>query len=136
MLKPSFRNILLYLLIKYILAFIVFMVATNNYKMLQIGGIKDGSSLFYYLWMVLFFPVLEMILFSLPFFFAFKLRNPVLFCFSIGIIIVLEYFVYVYFTSQKHISVKGVAIEAIGLIVLGMCFFRAIGIKFRRTALN
>jgi hypothetical protein len=131
MLKPSFRNILLFLLIKYIVAYIVFMVTTNNYKMLEIGGIKDGSSLFYYLWMILFFPVLEMILFSLPFFLAFKIRNPIFFCLILGLISVLEYFVYIHFTSQKHVSIKGISLEVMGLVILCICFFRSIGVKFK-----
>lgn len=133
MLKPSYVNILLYVLLKYIVVFVVFMVATNNYKMLQIGGIKDGASLFYYLWMILFFPVIEVVLFLVPLFLAFKIKKPVLFFCVIGLIMVAEYFIYVHFTSQKHINIKGVYIGLIGLVVFYLCFFRAIGSIFKRA---
>ena len=133
MLKPRYVNILLYLLLKYIVVFVVFMFATNNFKMLQIGGIRNGGDLFYYLWMVLFFPVLEMILFSVPLFLALKIKRWIYFFAVIILIIVAEYFSYVYFTSEKHINIKGVYIELIGLVVFCLCFFRTINLIFKRA---
>lgn len=109
------------------------MIFTNNYKMLHIGGIKDASSLFYYLWMVLFFPVLEMMLFSGPLYLVFKIKGWIWFFSTIGLVVVSEYFVYVYFTSQRHINMKGIYIELIDLVVLGGCFFKEIIPKFKRT---
>lgn len=133
MLRPSYSNVLIYLLLKYLVVFILFMIFTNNYKMLQIGGIKNAGSLFYYLWMVLFFPVLEMILFSVPLYLAFKVTGWILFFSIMGLIMVLEFFVYNYFTSQQHFNMKGVYIELIGLVVLGGCFFKGIIPKFQRA---
>ncbi|MBC6492286.1 hypothetical protein BC349_14590 [Flavihumibacter stibioxidans] len=130
MLKPSFVNILLYLLLKYMLVYAIFMLVTNNFKMLQIQNIKNGSDLFYYLWIISLIPVINMILFSAPLFLAFKAKRRIYFLVLVGLVIVAEYFVYVYFTSQKHIDVRGVAIELIGLVVFYLCFFRSINLIF------
>lgn len=132
MFKPSFVNILFYLLLKYVVVYAVFMFATNNFKLLQIGNIKNGGDLFYYLWIILFIPVVNMILFSVPLFLAFKVKNWVYFFTVIGLITVAEYFIYVYFTSQKHIDMRGVYIELIGLIVFAFCFFKPIGFLFKQ----
>lgn len=133
MLRPSYLNILFYLLLKYIVVFIVFMIVTNNYKMLMLGGIKDAGSLFYYLWMILFFPAIEMILFSLPLYLAFKVKSWILFFGVIAFNVVLEYFVYVHFTSQQYVNMKGIYIGLIGLTVLTACFFKTIALKFNRA---
>lgn len=136
MLKPSFANILLYLLIKYIVVYVVFMFATNNFKMLQISNIKDASDLFYYLWIILFIPIVNMVLFSGPLFLSFRVKHRIYFFVLLGLIIMAEYFVYVYFTSQKHIDIRGVYIELISLAVFYLCFFRTINLIGRTAKYN
>lgn len=126
MLKPSFGNILVYLFLKYIVIYGIFMVKTHNYKLLEISNIKNGEDLFYYLWIILFIPIVDMLFFSVPFYFSFKVKKGISFFILIGLILVLEYFVYVYFTSQKYIDMNGVYIELISLVVLYLFFFRKI----------
>jgi len=72
MLKPSFVNILLSLLLKYVVVYVVFMFATNNFKLLELNNIKNGEDLFYYLWIIFFIPFVNMALFSAPLFFPSK----------------------------------------------------------------
>lgn len=132
MLKPSYLNVLFFLLLKYIVVYVIFACATD-FKMPQISNIKNGADLFLFLWMNLFFPVLEMILFSVPLYFALKIKRWVSFFLVIALITVSEYFVYVYFTSDKHINIKGVFIELIGLTVFVVCFFRVISSMFKQA---
>ena len=126
MLRTSFINILGYLLLKYIVVYAVFMIATNNFKLLGIDNIKNGNDLFYYLWIVLFIPIMNMIFFSFPYFLSFKIKKRGYFFLSIGLIVLLEYLGYVYFTSQKSIDVKGIYISLISLCILYFLFFRRI----------
>lgn len=126
MLKPSFINIILYTLLKFIIIYIVFMIATSNFKLLQLNNIQNGSDLFYYLWLVLFIPVMNMLFFSVPFFLSFKIKSKTYFLITVVSIAVLEYLLYVYFTSQKYIDVKGTYIELISLGVFYLLFFKRI----------
>ena len=102
------------------------MISTNNFKLLEINNIKNPGDLFYYLWIVLFIPVVNMLFFSVPFFLSFRVKKTIYFFVIIGVITFLEYLTYVYFTSQKHIDFRGVIIEIIGLILFYFLFFKKI----------
>lgn len=126
MLKLSVRNILFFLLLKYLVFFACAMAVSGNYKLLQIQNVKTAQDLFYYLWLVLFFPILSMIFLAWPLYSSFKLKSLVLFTISVLGIFILEYILYVYFTSTRHIDRKGVInfLISVGLFVL--LFYREI----------
>jgi hypothetical protein len=126
MLKPSLRNILFFLLLKYLVFFTYAMVASGNYKLLQIQNVKTAQDLFYYLWLVLFFPILSMIFFAWPLYFSFKLKSLVLFAITVLGIFFLEYVLYVYFTSTHHIDSKGVVNFLISVGLFVFFFYREI----------
>lgn len=126
MLRPTFLNITVFIFVKYLLIYLIFMVATNNYKLLQIGNIKNGQDLFYYLWLVLFIPIVDFIIFSVPYFLSFKSKSRSLFICSVLLITVCEYFVYVYFTSQKILDIKGLWISVISLIIYFILFYKKV----------
>lgn len=131
MFKVSFKNVLLYILLKYLLFFIFAMFMTNNFKLLHFYNLKTGEDWFLYLWLVLFFPVLSMILFSAPIYFSFRLKRIGYFILTISAILVAEYFVYVFFTSEKHVNMKGVYNGVISLLVFYLFFFKQININFK-----
>lgn len=132
MLKPKFGGILIYFLIKYIVVYVLFILIYHNYGMIEhIKDIETSIDLFFYLWMVLFLPLTDVVIFSLPFLFLFRLNNKIYLMGCLIIILILEYLVYVYFTSQEIMSSKGIAIELIGLVLFCCLFYRRI---FRRTS--
>lgn len=132
MLKPKFGGILIYFLIKYIVVYVLFIFIYHNYGMIEhIKDIETSIDLFFYLWMVLFLPLTDVVIFSLPFLFLFRLNNKIYLMACLIIILILEYLVYVYFTSQEIMSSKGIAIELIGLVLFCYLFYRRI---FRRTS--
>jgi hypothetical protein len=131
MFKASFKNILLYILLKYLLFFVFAMFMTNNFKLLRFYNLRTGEDWFYYLWLILFFPILSMIFFSAPIYFSFRLKNIVYFILAIMAIIVAEYFVYVFFTSERHLNMKGVYNGIISLLVFYIFFFKQIFLILR-----
>lgn len=67
MIKPTFLNICIFLFTKCIVFYFFLMIANNDFTMLKgIFHIKNGKDLFYYLWIVLVFPILDIVFFSLP----------------------------------------------------------------------
>ena len=134
MLKASFKNILLYILVKYLLFYVFMMFKNNDFRLLHFYNLKNGEDWFYYLWLVLFMPVLSMILFSAPIYFIFKTKKAIYFILLMSIILVAEYFLYTYFVSQLDLM-NGVYNEIISLLVLLLFFYRQIGLIFKKKSI-
>lgn len=135
MLKASFKNILLYILVKYLFFYVVMMFKINDFRYLQLSDLKNGEDWFLYLWMILFLPVLCMILFSAPIYFSFRLKSIGYFILAIMAIIVAEYFVYVFFTSERHVDMNGIYNGIISFLMFYLFFFKQIKQNFKHTAI-
>ncbi|GAA4161058.1 hypothetical protein GCM10022217_26110 [Chryseobacterium ginsenosidimutans] len=130
MLKPTFLNICISIILKYLIFYILLMVINNEFKLLQINNIRNGQDLFYYLWIVLFFPIVDIILFATPLYFGFKAKKSLIFVASIIIILLIEYIIYAYFTSQKMINQDALFKILISSITLLIFFHKTIRSKF------
>jgi len=124
--KPTFLNILLYLFVKYIVFYIFLMFKNADFKLLEVNNIKKGEDLFYYLWLILFLPLVQILIFSAPLYYSFKVKNPLYFLLIISIIFIAEYFIYVFFTSDKHVDMNGIYNGIIGALLLLLFFFKYI----------
>lgn len=130
MLKPNFKNIVLFFFIKYLLFYIFMMFRNNDYSLVQLNNLKSAVDVFYYLWIFLFLPVLSTILFAVPMYYIFKAKNAVLFSLLVGIIFVAEYFLYTYFASQANLM-NGIYNEIISISLLIFLFFKTISSIFK-----
>lgn len=131
MLKPKFLNIVIYIFIKYLIIFLLFMIKENSFKLLELNNIRNGEDLFYYLWIVLFFPIVDIILFSVPLYYCLKTKNKIYFVLSLLTIFSIEYLMNVYFTSQKVFDVDVFLKVIIGLILFFIFFYRSIFNTFK-----
>ncbi len=131
MLKPTFSNICISIILKYLIFYILIMVINNEFKLLQVSNIRNGQDLFYYLWIVLFFPIVDMILFATPIYFSFRANKSLNFIISIIAILLFEYFIYAYFTSQKLFNRDAFFKVIISIIVLLVFFYKNIALKFK-----
>lgn len=125
MLKPKFFSIVLFFLIKYLTLYILLMFKDNNYKILEISNIKNGADLFYYLWVILFLPLISIAIFSFPLIYSFRLRQPLYFSIIIMLLLGLEYVFYTYFASQANLM-NGVYNLGLSLLFLFIFFYRSI----------
>lgn len=129
----TFKNVLLYILLKYFIFYIARMIKMNDYRFLRINELRDAGDWFYYSWLILFLPIVSMILFSAPIYYSFRLKNIFLFSVAILSIFVAEYFVYVYWTSNRHIDMNGIVNGVIGLLLFILFFFRHITLAFKQS---
>ena len=129
MLNLKIINIFLYFVVKYIIFFCILMLLNNDFTLLNISNIKTGEGLFIYLWMVLFFPIIEMIFFSIPIYNAFKVNNFIIFLLIITITMLIEYFLYVYFTTQHLFDRDAMIKTCISLLLLVIFFYKRIPLK-------
>ncbi len=132
MLKINYLNICFYLLINCIIFYLFLMIMNNDFTMLKgVFNIKDGTDLFYYLWIILFFPILDIILFSIPLYYSLKTKNKVYFILNLLTVFIIEYLMNVYFTSQKIFDIDVLLKVIIGVIVFLIFFYKSIFEKFK-----
>lgn len=126
MLKPTFYNILFYLFIKYIAFYLYLAFKNNDFYFFEVSNMKY----FMYWWMLLFLPIVIIFIFSAPIYFSLKIKSPIYFMLLMGAILVAEYFVYVFFTSDKHVDMNGVYNGIISVLFLLLFFFKHIRLIF------
>ena len=131
MLRPLFRNILLFFFVKYFLFYILLMFKNKDYSLIQISSLQSSQDVFYYLWIFLFLPILSIIFFSVPMYFIFKVKSGVNFILLMSAILVAEYFLYTYFASQADLM-NGVYNGIISLLLLWLFFFKDISLILNR----
>lgn len=133
MLKPSFRNILLYLFVKYLVFCLILAFRENRFKKLVVNnsqGAQDmATNSFYYVLYVMIFIVALMLVFSAPFYYAFKVKRPVFFALLISVILVVEYLLYTYLASPSDVM-NGLYNGVISIIFLFVFFFKTLKEKF------
>jgi hypothetical protein len=129
MLNLKVINIFLYFLIKYVIFFFILMLLNNDFTLLKISNIKTGEGLFIYLWMILFFPIIEMILFSIPIYNAFKVNKFIIFLLIITITMIIEYFLYVYLTTQHLFDRDAMIKTSISILLLLIFFYKRIPLR-------
>ena len=131
--KPTFLNVCGYLFLRCIIFYCVLMIVNNDFKLLQLSNIKNGQDLFYYLWIVLFFPVVDIFLFSIPIYFSLKIKNVISFILVIGLILLIEYSIYAYFTSQFFFNKDAFIKIIISGILLWVFFYKHIISMFKEN---
>jgi hypothetical protein len=105
MIELTKLNICISIILKYLIFYILLMFINKEFQLLEFNNIKNGQDLFFFLWIVLFFPILDIILFAIPLYFSLKAKT-LIFVISIIIILLIEYLIYAYFTSLPFSSYK------------------------------
>ncbi|RFM34458.1 hypothetical protein DXN04_14365 [Chitinophaga silvisoli] len=118
----KFRIVLLYFLLKYLILYILIMFIRQDYAFLRVDKLSSVGDWYYYMFMFLFLPIINMVLFSAVVYFSFRLKNFLTFVALIGLISVAEYLMYVFFTSQKYLDEYGVFNGIIGILLFLLLF--------------
>jgi len=118
-------NVIVYFFIKYFVFYILMMFKNKDYTLIDITSLKSGQDIFMYLWLFLFLPVVMIILFSVPIYFALKLGRLIILILILTGFLIAEYFVYTYFASQTN-SMNGIYNGIISLILFLIFFFKRI----------
>lgn len=125
MFKSKLLNTVLYFCLKYLVFYLFLMFKNHDFTFLHIGELKNFQDWFYYLWLLLFFPIANTILFSLPISYAFKAKKAIYFLLFISSVFVAEYLFYTYLASQSDL-LNGLYCGIIGLPLFVLFFFRHI----------
>jgi len=131
--KLTFKNIALYIFLKYLIFYILLMFKNDDYTLIRINELKTAEDWFYYLWIFLFLPIASALLFSGPIYFSFKLKRVFLFALLIGGVFLAEYFLYTRLASTLDLM-NGVYLEIIGILLFLLFFYRHIVLMFNQQS--
>lgn len=124
MFKPTPLKILIYILVKYLFFYIFMMFKNDNYALISLGQLENIQDIFYYLFIFLSLPIINIIVLSLPIYYSFKVKNIYYFSIVILLILVVEYFLYTYLASQANL-LNGVYNGILSLLFLFIFFSRS-----------
>lgn len=118
--KPTFLNIVLIIFFKYALFYAYLMYKNRDYYFIE-PNIHSTSDLFYYLCMLLALPVMSVMIYSLPLYYAFKVKRFFYFIAIILICTAIESFLYVKLASTQDFM-NGLVIGFIELLLIFIFF--------------
>jgi len=133
MMKLTFKNILLYIFLKYLIFYVFLMFKNDNYALIRLNDLKTPVDWVYYLWIFLSLPVIAIIFFSAPIYYSFKIKNIFFFAGAISAVLVAEYFLYTYLASQSD-WMNGVYNGIISILLFLLFFYRHIVVIINRQA--
>ena len=129
MLKPSLINIPLFWFVKYLIFYVFLMFKSGNYQLLEVDTLKNGEDWFYYLWLLLFMPVLTVLVLSAPLYFSFKVNRSAYFLLIVITVLLVEYFAYTYLASPSDLT-NGIYNGIISILFLLLFFYKPIKLLF------
>jgi len=131
MMKTTFKNVLLYIFLKYLIFYVFLMFKNSNYALIRLQDLKTMTDWLYYLWIFLFLPAISAILFTAPIYYSFRAKRAIYFILLISAVLVAEYFLYTYFASESDLM-NGVYNGIISILLFLLFFYRNIGLIFNQ----
>ncbi len=122
----------MYFFIKYFILFVFIMIKNQNFELLRSNNYKTKEDILYVLWLILFLPIIQSIIFSLPLLFSFRFKNPVYFVGAITLFIVIEYLVYIFLTSTKPLDGNGFLSAILSIALFILLFFKEIKLLLKQ----
>jgi hypothetical protein len=126
MLRPSYKNVVFCIILKFILFLWILGIKRNDYRLMSF----HLDTLIYYL--VIVFPIIliDIVLFSAPIYFAFKVKNFFLFALAIVILLIIDSCLYVVGTSYSVNDRNGIIYFTISSWALIFFFYKTIASKY------
>lgn len=134
--KPTYPNILLYLLAKYSVFFFILSFKGDRFKKMVLVNSENTQdffiNLFYYLIYVLIFIIFLILIFSAPVYYSLKQKKIITFVSVLSLILLIEYLVYTLLASRTDLW-NGIYNAIISLLFLGLFFYKYIISMFKKS---
>lgn len=128
---PTFLKICFCIFLKYMAFFLFLMFKNKNYYFIS-PDIRDGSDLFYYLWLLLSLPLLAIIAFGVPVYYSFRIKSILLFFLIVLVLIIGEYFLYTYLASPLDLT-NGWYNALFTILFFGLFFYKEVRAMFMKN---
>lgn len=131
MLKSKTANIFFFFLIKYLTLYLLLAFKNDNFLFFELSNIKY----FMYWWMLLFMPVSCFLLFVLPIYSVFLLKNWLLRILILFAVFIAEYFFYTHMASQLD-PYNGLYNGILSIIFFILFFYKSVGCRIKLKVEN
>lgn len=122
MCKPTFLNIIIYLLLTSITFYVLMMFKNQDYRLIEMDNLLRGYSFIYFAFVMMPLPFFSIILFSLPIYYSFKIKNSVYWGLLMIAILIGKYLFYIFMTSRILYDLNGIYYLLINFIYLILFF--------------
>lgn len=133
MFKVNLINSFLYLLVKYFIFFFILAFVGDRFKSIVLDNAETASEIFKltlnYILYVAIYAIPLILVFGFPLYYILKIRKGLYFVLSIILIFTIEYLIYTYLYAPSN-KTLGIYNIIVGIILLGIFFFKSIWIKF------
>ncbi len=133
MFKVNLINSFLYLLVKYFIFFFILAFVGDRFKSIVLVNAETTSEIFKltlnYILYVAIYGIPLILVFSFPLYYILKIRKGLYFVLSITLLFTVEYLIYTYLYAPSN-KILGIYNIIVGIILLGIFFYKSIRIKF------
>ncbi|MDV2463438.1 hypothetical protein CMU11_15420 [Elizabethkingia anophelis] len=133
MFKVNLINSFLYLLVKYFIFFFILAFVGDRFKSIVLVNAETTSEIFKltlnYILYVAIYAIPLILVFSFPLYYILKIRKGLYFVLSITLLFTVEYLIYTYLYAPSN-KILGIYNIIVGIILLGIFFYKSIRIKF------
>ena len=138
MFKVNIVKIIVFLIVKYLVFFTLLAFLGDRFKLIVINNSNNTEELlsnsFYYLIYPLLITVLFTFLFSMPFYFSFRVKKVIYFVFLVIAVLLVEYFIYSEIASATDFK-NGLYNGLLTLLFFVFFFSKEIVLKFKLAKL-
>ena len=138
MFKVNIVKIIVFLIVKYLVFFTLLAFLGDRFKLIVINNSNNTEELlsnsFYYLIYPLLITVLFTFLFSMPFYFSFRVKKVIYFVFLVIAVLLVEYFIYSEIASATDFK-NGLYNGLLTLLFFVFFFSKEIVLKFKQAKL-
>ena len=96
------RQVAIFFFLKYILFYVFLMLKNKNYQLIRTDSFTSWQDWFYYLFLILFLPTIELILFYPFIHWLLKVKNKITFWVTLIPFLAVEYLFYTYLASSSN----------------------------------
>lgn len=129
MLTTRFRNIVLFIFSKYLVFAVVLATLDSRFRLLVTDRSKTTSdwivNTFHYFMYVLLVIIVFIAIFSLPFYFLFRINNKILFLLAMLSILLVDSVCYVWFNATGNLEYGAIDL-LVGILMMLLFFFKPI----------
>lgn len=122
--KPSIKNLIFFITVKYVIFYIFMMFKNDNYFLLKVFELKKFQDIVFYLLIFLMMPLIYCILFLFPLYYSFKL-GPLYLLLILFLVFALEYIVYTLLASPSDYY-NGIINLLIGIVLYLIMFGKSL----------
>ncbi|MEZ5016427.1 MAG: hypothetical protein R2800_05190 [Flavipsychrobacter sp.] len=127
------KKAIAYITLKYFLFFLFINILRGQVAVDELRSLDNLPSLAYYFFILAFIPIIVLLVLSFPIHLSFRIKHVVGFLVANLILLLVDIYIYIFFTSQNLKDINGVYLLVISCFTFFLFFRTAIKAKYKAT---